>query len=204
MNCICKVCGKVFEANPNWRHAEGICGDDCRLFVRRTAHTKYKTTKKGRASEQRWRKNPIKKEIDKKSMQTPTARAKAVIRSTRALATNPYLQEQKRKRDIEYAKTERGKKVNLRAAAKYRKTEKGVMARKVTKALRRSVSGSFTRDDLVNRFAQYGNKCAHCGSAEHITVDHIVPISRGGTNHIDNIQPLCKSCNSRKGARYVC
>ena len=47
-------------------------------------------------------------------------------------------------------------------------------------------------------FARDNYKCVRCGSGEKLTVDHVVPMVRGGTNDIDNLQTLCKSCNSKK------
>lgn len=44
-------------------------------------------------------------------------------------------------------------------------------------------------------------RCASCGTASDLTLDHIYPWSRGGTHRLDNLQPLCRSCNSRKGSR---
>jgi hypothetical protein len=59
----------------------------------------------------------------------------------------------------------------------------------IPQALRQEI---FTRDEY---------RCKHCGSTKDLRVDHIHPERHGGTLHPDNLQTLCHSCNSRKGAR---
>jgi 5-methylcytosine-specific restriction endonuclease McrA len=50
--------------------------------------------------------------------------------------------------------------------------------------------------------AQFGNRCLACGRSDvKLTVDHVLPISRGGADAPDNVQPLCQSCNSSKGVK---
>lgn len=44
-----------------------------------------------------------------------------------------------------------------------------------------------------------GNKCLCCGSTEKLTIDHIVPKSKGGGNELSNYQTLCGKCNNKKG-----
>lgn len=49
--------------------------------------------------------------------------------------------------------------------------------------------------------ARDGAYCAHCGEERDLTIDHVRPLSRGGSNELSNLQVLCRPCNSRKGAR---
>ena len=44
--------------------------------------------------------------------------------------------------------------------------------------------------------------CVECRSTDDLTIDHHVPIARGGGNDPGNLRVLCRSCNSRKGARF--
>lgn len=53
--------------------------------------------------------------------------------------------------------------------------------------------------DLVYR--RDGHACVACGSGENLSLDHIWPWSKGGDDNHDNLQTLCRSCNSSKGAR---
>jgi 5-methylcytosine-specific restriction endonuclease McrA len=47
---------------------------------------------------------------------------------------------------------------------------------------------------------KYSYKCLCCGRDDiELTLDHIIPVTKGGTTTIDNLQPLCKSCNTKKG-----
>ena len=57
----------------------------------------------------------------------------------------------------------------------------------------------FTLNEWLELCDRHDNCCARCGKQEKLTVDHIQPVSKGGTNDIGNICPLCRSCNSHKG-----
>lgn len=70
------------------------------------------------------------------------------------------------------------------------------------KKQRRRAAGNLTVADWRTVLNLYGNRCLACGANE-VTIDHIVPISRGGRNTVDNVQPLCGTCNTRKLTKTV-
>ncbi|HEU0173990.1 MAG TPA: HNH endonuclease signature motif containing protein [Blastocatellia bacterium] len=70
---------------------------------------------------------------------------------------------------------------------------------------RRRASYSAQRDALVLALLDKGVPyvCNHedCGVTEDLTLDHIIALSRGGTDDLSNLQFLCRSHNSQKGAK---
>ena len=58
--------------------------------------------------------------------------------------------------------------------------------------------GSHTLEQWSDLKNKYRQRCAKCKKKEILTRDHIIPITKGGSNDISNIQPLCRPCNSKK------
>jgi len=46
-----------------------------------------------------------------------------------------------------------------------------------------------------------GYSCQVCGADQNLTVDHLIPISKGGTDDLDNLLTMCGRCNFSKGAK---
>jgi len=44
-------------------------------------------------------------------------------------------------------------------------------------------------------------KCMYCGTSTRLTIDHVIPISKGGKNNFDNCTTACQPCNNKKGNR---
>ena len=67
----------------------------------------------------------------------------------------------------------------------------------VTEYLREAVSESVR----IEVWRRDGGKCVKCGSRCNLEYDHIIPVSKGGSNTARNIELLCEACNRAKSAR---
>lgn len=69
------------------------------------------------------------------------------------------------------------------------------------RARARKAEGKFSLADVERITKGQNGLCACCGSSRKLTIDHIVPLSKGGSNWPSNIQMLCSPCNTRKKDR---
>ena len=78
--------------------------------------------------------------------------------------------------------------------------------RRIRRNLENNAQGSHTFGEWELPKKQYGYTCPCCEKSEpeiKLTEDHIIPLSKGGSDLIENIQPLCRSCNCKKGIKII-
>jgi len=74
------------------------------------------------------------------------------------------------------------------------------------RARKNNAEGNFSEKEFKQKLIFYHYRCCHCGTDLTKTDyqrDHIQPLSKGGSNYIDNIQPLCEHCNLSKHADWI-
>lgn len=72
------------------------------------------------------------------------------------------------------------------------------------RALEMGAAGKSTVEQIAARVAYYGWLCWLCrGPWVGKHVDHVIPLSKGGSNWPANLRPICRSCNTSKGNRWV-
>lgn len=193
MTRLCKQC--TLDAATASRHR---CADRVKS-TRRAYREKNREKLNRQACEQRGR------------------RASAINARKRELYHANLDEERERQRRYyrEHASEKRARRRAYAAANKEREAAKAAQWRKenrdkvnIIKNRRRAVElgaeGRYTAKEWRELCARFGNKCLKCGRDDvPMTPDHVLPLSRGGSNSIDNIQPLCFRCNSQKHAKYV-
>jgi 5-methylcytosine-specific restriction endonuclease McrA len=106
-------------------------------------------------------------------------------------------------RDRKYYQQHRER--NLRSKSEWGKTEVGRLKQRAKNQIRRarknSVPHNLKVSDIVCLKALSKGRCFYCGNKRKLTIDHIIPISKGGGHTRDNVVMACKSCNSSKNAK---
>lgn len=87
---------------------------------------------------------------------------------------------------------------------KYRSWQKNKRNRVIKRLKTESLSHTYWDWELLKK--QYGYTCPCCKKGEpeiRLTEDHIIPLSKWGSDLIENIQPLCQHCNSMKHTKTI-
>lgn len=71
-----------------------------------------------------------------------------------------------------------------------------------TQKKRLAANGDSNHIQIASRMAYHGHKCIYCGGPFE-EIEHMIPLSRGGTNWPANLAPSCLSCNRSKGTKTV-
>ena len=173
---ICRVCGSPLIAGDNW----GTSEQNKQRNMCKTCRNAYRKIRREA--------NPERIKAQKRAYYQRNKEAiKAKRRAYRATRTPEQ-------REHDYQMIQAWKKRNPERESHYAAH---------AYAKRRGAIGSHTEEEWQMYLDMAEHKCLACGRDGPLTKDHILPLIKGGTDNIHNIQPLCQSCNSRKHAQFI-
>ena len=119
----------------------------------------------------------------------------------RRKATTRKSQIKRRDKHASYMREYRKKKPEMRKEWAIKNPEKQAAIYITRRSRKRSLRNwAITTKEII---AIRKLNCIYCGAKEHIQVDHIVPLARGGQHRIGNLAPACRECNLSKKDKFV-
>ena len=192
----CSICSKKFEAYRSGK----LCSDECR---------KEKELQRNRAR--------LKTESYREKQRLYREAHRHVAAFNQKVYYKNHEEEYKEKAKVRYEENPEPAKIAARIWAKNNKQRKAATDKAWAKANQDKVrsyqhkhrsavqgnGGSYTPAEWTALCARYHNRCLDCDKRRKLTADHVIPVSKGGTSYISNIQPLCGPCNCSKGAKTI-
>ena len=212
----CFYCKKLFKRNKNycdeqWRKAK-FCSSVCFGKHKKTigfTHTKetriklsiaHKGTKKpwaGKYKHTKEHNENIKTSVRRTFLERGIEIRKKISAIHKGRKWTP---EQRKKMEEVFKRSP-----NYRGGKETRKVRKAFNQRR-REVVKRGNGGTHTIYQWENIKKECGYACLCCHRKEpeiKLTEDHILPICKGGSDNIENIQPLCNSCNSKKNKKTI-
>lgn len=198
----CSTCKSEFPSTDFYkdiRKPDGLYPSCKHCHLTRTKRWKTDNPEKQRIQQRIWRKN------------NPNKYRAAYLRggkkATIKRQNNPALMQARREYLATWRSKNRPKLNNISHLWRKTHPEKINDYVRLRRARLRTNGGAITKSQWLGIKQSYSYSCAECSIPENdlfyqtkqrLTLDHIIPVTRGGTTTIDNIQPLCFSCNLKK------
>ncbi len=105
------------------------------------------------------------------------------------------------RRGREYGTKIRARPETKARQAAYSRLERSIQYRRNLKAIKKGAGGLGLTADEWQAIVSDAPFCVYCGADTPLQQEHVIALTRGGQNTIDNVVPSCAPCNQAKGAR---
>jgi 5-methylcytosine-specific restriction endonuclease McrA len=225
----CKEWKPLSEFNKDKRQTYGVacqcraCKNESKRIQERIWRADPKNREANKKASKEWRKNnpDRQKELEKRWRANNIEKVREYVRKWKrahpgpAKSTKKYVQkdngawakanpekasESARRYYAKYSEKERERQ------RKYYQANPGKVRVRITNRRARAMGngGTLTVQDWKEILDKFGNKCLRCGRDDvKMTIDHVMPLALGGENSKENVQPLCRTCNSKKHIKHI-